>query len=173
MSNKFHKLLEEFKRAPLPIQNSVIKKGIVVLLFMIIVFFICRFTWSLSGVMPAMLLLIYLVYDFLRTFHIACTEKYTLISGECLQIVEKKQISGFLSRNPKISHIRIRYDRSKELSIQIRNQKEIEDIEEGKSVEVYIPDHARVYQDGQGYRISEYFCILTSSQVRVPSWELG
>ena len=163
MRKRVRMLMEDFKRAPLPIQNSVIKKGIVVLLFMSIGIFICRLTWSLSAFMPAMLLLMYLIYDFLRAFHIACAEKYTFISGECLQIVEKKQIFGFFSRNPKISHIRIRYDRSNELCIQIRNQKEIEDLEEGKTVEVYIPDHARVYQDGQGYRISEYFCILTSS----------
>ena len=163
MRKRVRRLLEEFKRAPLPIQNSVIKKGMVVLLFIITGIFIYRLTWSLAGFMPAMLLLIYLIYDLLRAFHIACTEKYTLISGECLQIVEKKQILWFFSRNPKISHIRIRYDRSKELCIQIRSQKEIEDLEEGKTVKVYIPDHARVYQDGQGYRISEYFCILTSS----------
>ena len=163
MKEKVRELLCEYKKAPLPIQNVVIKKGILVLIYMVVGAFMISFIKALTGFLPAIFILGYLMYGFLRTFHICCTEKYTYISGECLGVSEKRQLFSFKKENPKIELIRIRYDRSKELIIQIKNQREIEEIEEGKMVEIYIPDYAKVYQEGNKYKISEYFCILTSA----------
>lgn len=163
MKEKVQELLCEYKKAPLPIQNIVIKKGLIALVYMVVGAFMISFIKAFAGILPAIFILGYLMYDFIRTFHICCTEKYAYISGECISILEKRQFFSFKRESTKIELIRIRYDRSKELIIQIKNQREIEEIEEGKMVGIYIPDYAKVYQEGHRYKISEYFCILISS----------
>ena len=163
MKEKIFFYIGEFKKAPLPIQNVVIKKGLLALAYIVVGACMISFIKAFAGFLPAIFILGYLMYDFLRLFHICCTEQYTYISGECLGVSEKRQFFSLKRENPKIELIRIRYDRSKELIIHIKNQREIEEIEEGKMVEIYIPDYAKVYQEGHRYKNSEYFCILISA----------
>ncbi len=159
MKNKIDFYVQEFKKAPLPMQNVIIKKSIYCIAYVIGAAVMLRAAASLNILIPGIIIFGYLLFDFFRACHVCCHEKYSYVSGECIQIHEKNPLHGLSREKGKISAIRIRYDVSRDITIKIRSQKDIVDIEEGKMIDIYIPDYARVYQDGMGLRIDEYYCL--------------
>lgn len=160
MRDKMKYYIDEFIKAPLPMQNIVIRKGIMSVLYLLSFILLMRSANLMSFIIPGTIVFLYILFDFFRTLHICCYEKYSYISGECIQVIEKRHIFGLSGSKGKIDSIKIRYDVSKDITLKVRNQREVSNIEEGMIVEVYIPDYARVYQDMTGIRVDECYYIL-------------
>ena len=163
MKGKLQFYIQEFKKAPLLMQNVIIKKSIYCIVYIAAAAIMLKAVASMNISIPGILVFGYLIFDFLRTIHVCCYEKYSLVSGQCIQIVEKHQLIGFKAR-VKIDCIRVRYEQESDILIRIRNQREVVDVEEEKMVDIYIPDLARIYYNGQGMKIKEYYCMLVRNE---------
>lgn len=143
---------ERFKQLPGPLQQQVIRRFAVAIVF-VLLFFITLFGfWDVYLFLPCLLFAGFFIVNALRLFYTCIRGDYISVSGTCVQ-VETTAI------RKRIKSLTLEYEEEAPRLLTVSTHERIKRLSVGDTVTIYLSEKTPVYSRDGAYLIYGYYAV--------------